>query len=80
MEFSSIESVGQRIAGSKNGFISDCFRVVNARGEYEWSLHTILSIPNAKKREYLYCISDIITDDTSLSLRHDKMLSQLYDT
>lgn len=80
VEFANKDNIISRIDVSKNGYISDCFRTVNAKGEYEWTLHTILCRPNASGREYLYCVADIITDDTPLSVRHDKMLSRLYDT
>lgn len=77
--FANKEYFREGIANSKHGFISECFRSLDADGGYEWALHTVLSLPNADSERYLYCISDIITDDTELSLRHKQMLNELYN-
>jgi hypothetical protein len=76
--FATKEHFREGIANSKYGFISECFRSIAADGDYEWTLHTVLSLPHAESERYLYCISDIITDDSELSLRHKQMLNELY--
>ena len=72
LEFMNASTFAERINANGEGFIEEAFRFRDFDGKYWWALATVMMLPGAGGKEFLYCVKPIAKEssETILSYGH----------